>query len=85
MSSNVIETTTTEATSQTSNAKIVNLKIPDESKNLILGSSITARIRTETMPNATIIHSYRGSSAEEKIKFLSKYSSTEIKDVVVQD
>ena len=35
-------------------------KIAENTKNLILGSSIKARIRTETMPNDTIIHSYRG-------------------------
>ena len=34
-------------------------------KILIMGSSITARIRTETMRNVTKIHSYRGSCTEE--------------------
>ena len=44
--------TTTEATNQTSNAKMhefKTLKIPDESQNLTLGSIVTARKRKETM------------------------------------
>ena len=40
-------------------------KIAEITKNLILGSSIKARIRTETMPNDTIIYSYRGKSREK--------------------
>ena len=80
--------TTIEAANQTTEAKIGKFelfKFPDDSKSLILGSSITARIRAETMPNDTIIHSIRGSSTEDKIKVLSKYPSTELENVIVQD
>ena len=80
--------TTTEATNQTTNDKIrefETFKLPDEFEILILGSSITARIRTETRPNDTIFHSCRGSSTAEKIKVLSNYPSTELKCVMVQD
>ena len=41
----------------------------DKLKILIMGSSITARIRKETMRNVTKIHSYRGSCTEENWKF----------------
>ena len=54
-------------------------KIPEDTKNLILVSSITARIRTEIMPNDTIIHSYRGSSTDKKLKVPTKYPSSELK------
>ena len=79
---------TTEATNQTTNDKIREFepfKLPDEFEVLILGSSITARIRTETRPNDTIILSYSGSSTAEEIKVLSNYPSTELKYVMVQD
>ena len=48
--------------------------IPEECVNLIWGSSITARVKTETFPNDTIVHAYRGSSTEEKINILDQYS-----------
>ena len=48
--------------------------IPEECVNLILGSSIIARVKTETFPNDTVFHAYRGSSNEEKIKVLGQYS-----------
>ena len=64
----------TEITSQTENAKIhafEPFKIPDESRKMIFGSSITVRIRTKTTPDDTVVPSYRGSSTEEKIRVLS--------------
>ena len=54
-------------------------KVPEDTKLLIFGSSITARIRREKMPNDTIIHSYRGSSAEEKLKVLTKYPNSKFR------
>ena len=39
--------------------------IPEECVNLNLGSSKIARIKTETFPNDTVVHAYRGSSTEE--------------------
>ena len=59
-------------------------KIPEDTKNLILDSSITARIRTETIPNDTIILSYRDSSTEEKLRRLTKNPSSEFKCVIIQ-
>ena len=44
--------------------------------------SITARIRTETMPNDTIIHSDRDSRTEEKLKVLTKYPTWDLKSVI---
>ena len=59
-------------------------KIPEDTKNLILDSSITARIRTETISNDTIILSFRDSSTEEKLRRLTKNSSSEFKCVIIQ-
>ena len=59
-------------------------KVLEDTKNLILGSSITAKIRTETIPNDTILHSYRGYSTEEKMKVLTKYPSSELKCEKIQ-
>ena len=52
---------------------------------MILGSSIIARVKTETFPNDTIVHAYRGSSTEEKIKILDQYSEKKFKCVIIQD
>ena len=57
----------------------------DTFKNLILAFSITARVRTETVPNDTRIHSYWGSSTEEKLKLLTKYPNSALKCVIKQD
>ena len=48
--------------------------VPEEWVNLILGSSIIARVKIETFPNDTVVHAYKGSSTEEKIKVLDHYS-----------
>ena len=48
------------------------IKNPEDTKNLIMGSGITARIRSGTVPNDTIIHSNRDSTTEEKLKLLFK-------------
>ena len=52
--------------------------VPEECVNLILGSSIIARVETETFTNDTIVHAYRGSSTEEKIKVPDQYSDKKI-------
>ena len=49
-------------------------KNSESTKNLILAFSITARIRTETVPNDKLMDSYRGSSTEEKLKVVTKIS-----------
>ena len=54
--------------SQKNRKRVSPFPMPDETKNSILGSKITARIRTETLPNETIVHSYKSSTTEEKIK-----------------
>ena len=59
--------------------------IPEECVNLNLGSSIIARIKTETFPNDKVVHAYRGSSTEEKIKVLDQYSEKKFKCVIIQD
>ena len=59
--------------------------IPEECVNLILGSSIIARVKTETLPNDTVVHAYKSSSTEEKIKVLDQYSEKKPKCVIIQD
>ena len=59
--------------------------IPEECVNLNLGSSIIARIKTETFPNDTVVHAYRSSSTEVKIKVLDQYSEKKFKCVIIQD
>ena len=49
-------------------------KNSESTKKLILAFSITARIRTETVPNDKLTDSYRGSSTEEKLKVVTKIS-----------
>ena len=53
-------------------SEIEPFKIPEDTKNFIMSSSITSRMRSETIPKDTILHSYRGSSTEEKLKVLPK-------------
>ena len=65
--------------------EFVPFKTPEDTKNLILGSSITARVTTETMPSDTIIHSHRGNSTEKKMKVLTKYPRSEFKCVIIPD
>ena len=59
--------------------------VPEEWVNLILGSSIIARVKTETFPNDTVVHAYKGSSTEEKIKVLDHYFKKKLKCVLIQD
>ena len=59
--------------------------IPEECVNLNLGSSIIARIKTETFPNDTVVHAYRSSSTEVKIKVLDQYCEKKFKCVIIQD
>ena len=65
--------------------EILVSSVPEECKNLIVGSSITSRIKTETLPNDTIVHSYRGSTTEEKIRVLNRYLEQKFKCVILQD
>ena len=49
--------------------------LPDNCKNLILGSSIIAKIQTDnTIPSDIAIHPYRWSTTKEKIAIVEKYS-----------
>ena len=60
--------------------------ITEKCVNLILGSSIIAKIKkTETFPNDTVVHAYRGSSTEEKIKALTKIVKKKLNCVIIQD
>ena len=59
--------------------------VPEESRNLSVGSSITARIKTETLANDTRVHSYRVSTPEEKIKLFYRYPEKNVKMRFVQD
>ena len=65
--------------------EILVSSVPEECKNLIVESSITSRIKTETLPNDIIVHSYRGSTTEEKIRVLNRYLEQKIKCVTLQD
>ena len=65
--------------------EILVSSVPEECKNLIVDSSITSRIKTETLPNNTIVHSYRGSTTDEKIRVLNRYLEQKIKCVTLQD
>ena len=47
--------------------------ILEKCANLILGSNIIARVKTETFPIDTVVHAYRSSSTEEKIKVPDQY------------
>ena len=57
--------------------------IPEEFVNLILGSIIIATVKTETFPNETVVHAYRGGSTEEKTKVLDQYSEKKLKCVII--
>ena len=59
--------------------------IPEECVTLFSGSSIIARVKTETFPNDAVVHAYRGSSTEEKIKVLDQYIEEKFKCVIKQD
>ena len=58
-----LQSTSTKAKEVSKNVRIFSpFSVPEECVNLILGSSIIARVKTETFPNDTIVHAYRGSS-----------------------
>ena len=46
--------------------RISPFPVPEKFRNLIVGSSRAARIKTETLPNDSILQSYRQSTSEEK-------------------
>ena len=70
-----LQSTSTKAKELSKNVRNFSpFPVPEECENLILGSSVIARVKTETFPNDTIVHAYRGSSTEEKIKVLDQYS-----------
>ena len=81
-----LQSTSTKAKELSKNVRNFSpFPVPEECVNLILGSSIIARVKTETFPNDTIVHAYRGSSTEEKIKVLDQYSEKKLKCVIIQD
>ena len=59
--------------------------IPEECVNLILDSSIIARVKTETFPNDTVVHAYNCSSTEDKIKVFGQYKEKKLNRVIIQD
>ena len=80
-----LQSTSTKAKEVSKNVRNFSpFPVPEECVNLILGSSIIARVKTETFPNDTIVHAYRGSSTEEKIKVLDQYSKKKLKCVIIQ-
>ena len=81
-----LQSTSTKAKEVSKNVRNFSpFPVPEECVNLILGSSIIARVKTETFPNDTIVQAYRGSSTEEKIKVLDQYSQKKLKCVIIQD
>ena len=60
--------------------------LPDNCTNLILGSSIKAKLQTDnTIPNDIAIHPYRGSTTKNKMAIVEKYSERKMHSVVLQD
>ena len=81
-----LQSTSTKAKEVSKNVRnFLPFPVPEECVNLILGSSIISRVKTETFPNDTIVHAYRGSSTVEKIKVLDQYSKKKLKCVIIQD
>ena len=62
------------------------IETPTEAKNIILGSSIIGKLKTDkTIPTDTTFHAYRGSSTIEKLELMKKYPETKMKTVILQD
>ena len=60
-------------------------KMEDTTTNLIIGSSIIKRIYLNDMPQDIHIHSYPGSTTEEKRLLINKYDDTTLKTLTIQD
>ena len=62
------------------------IDLQDNCTNLILGSSIIAKLQTDnTIPSDIAIHPYRRSTTKEKIAIVEKYSERKMHSVVLQD
>ena len=59
--------------------------VPEECKSLVKGSRIISRIKAKILPNDSFVYSYRGSTTEEKIKFLNRHPEQKSKCVILQD
>ena len=59
--------------------------ITEGTNNLIIGSSILARIPTNDLPNDIALHTYRGSMTDEKLECMQKYESKQLKSVTLQN
>ena len=81
-----LQSTSTKAKEVSKTVRIFShFPVPEECIILILGSSIIARLKTETFPNDKVVHAYRGSSTEDKIKVLDQYSEKKLICVIIQD
>lgn len=56
-----------------------------DSKNIIIGSSILARLPLNDIPSDIALHSYRGSTTEEKREIIKQYRNVHLKTVTLQD
>lgn len=63
------------------------LAIDDSTENLVLGSSIFARVNTDGffIPKDVEFHAYSGSTTLEKIEILKSVKSKKLRTVVIQD
>ena len=81
-----LQSTSTKAKEVSKTVRIFShFPVPEECIILILGSSIIARLKTETFPNDKVVHAYRGSSTEDKTKVLDQYSEKKLMWVIIQD
>ena len=62
------------------------IPLNDRTENLILGSSIIAKLENDpNIPEDSAVHAYRGSTTKEKIYVLKKNNEREIKTLILQD
>lgn len=59
--------------------------IADCTRNLIIGSSIVARIKHNMLPEDVQIHSYSGSFTNEKREVVRQYPAKKLKSITIQD
>lgn len=75
-----------ETVSQRNNIRRFDPKTLEQSTtNLIIGSSIIKRIPLTDLPTDVQIHSYPGSTTEEKISLIEQYEKTPLESLTIQD
>ena len=60
-------------------------KIPHAVTNLILGSSIVATINLDDLPGDIMVHTYKGSSTNDKMEVIDLYPSKKLTSFTIQD